>query len=58
MKNATFSSPAIAKELQRKYGGTTKVVRIPIHHERTVRNYIMGIEHAHKKAAKSKVSFP
>lgn len=53
----TFSSPAIAKELQRKYGGSTRIVKIQMRHEGTVRRYIVGIEEAHKKAAKSKLSF-
>lgn len=53
----TFSSPTIARELQRKYGETTRIVKIQMRHERTVRKYIMGIEEAHKKAAKSKITF-
>jgi hypothetical protein len=52
-----FSSPGIARELQRKYGEKTEVVKIQMLHEGAVRKYIMGIEDAHKKAAKSKIVF-
>lgn len=52
-----FASPAIAKELQSRFGSSTKVVKIRIRHEAAVRKYIMGIEAAHKKAAKSKLAF-
>jgi hypothetical protein len=57
MKGAIFSSPKIAQEMQRIYGTSTKVVRIKMRHEEEVRNYVMKIEEAHKKAAKSKLNF-
>ncbi len=52
-----FSSPEIAKELERKYGEKTEVVKVRMHHEKIVRKYIIGIEKAHKRAAKSKLVF-
>ena len=52
-----FSSPEIARELQRKYGEKTEAVKIEMHHEGAVRKYIIGIEDAHRKAAKSKLVF-
>jgi hypothetical protein len=57
MKHATFSSPAIAKEIKRLYGDQAKMVQVELHHEEAVRTYVMKIEEAHKKAAKSKLRF-
>jgi len=53
----TFTSPAIAKEMARIYGDSTKVVKIEMRHEQEVKNYVMKIEKAHKKAAGSKLNF-
>jgi hypothetical protein len=53
----TFSSPALAKEIQRIYGTKVKIVKIPLRHARTVNNYVMKIENGHKKAADSKINF-
>jgi len=58
MEQSIFSSPAIAKEMKRIYGTSTKVVKIDMHHEEEVRKYVMKIEEAHKKAAESKLTFP
>jgi len=55
MAENNFSSPAIAKELQKRYGNKTKVVKISMRHEEEVKNFVMKIEEAHKKAAKSKL---
>jgi hypothetical protein len=52
-----FSSPEIARELQRKYGEKTEVVKVQMRHERAVRRYIVGFEDAQKRAAKSKLVF-
>jgi hypothetical protein len=57
MTEFTFSSPALAKEIQRIYGQKAKIVKIPLRHGKAVRNYIMKIEDGHKKAAHSKLSF-
>lgn len=57
MKRITFSSPTIAKEVERVYGGSTKVVKVKMQHEQDVKKYVMEIEEAHKKAAKSKLAF-
>jgi len=58
MEPAAFSSPAIAKRMKRIYGSRTKEVKIELLHEKEVRDYVMSIEEAHKKAAKSKLTFP
>lgn len=58
MEPATFSSPAIAKKMERVYGNRTKRVTIELLHEKEVKDYVMSIEEAHKKAAKSKLTFP
>lgn len=58
MEHSTFTSPAIAEEMQRIYGSSTKVINIKIRHEEEVKKYVMGIEDAHKKAATSKLAFP
>ena len=57
MKKATFSSPKIARMIQRQYGSNAKVVKIDIKHADQVREYVKKIEVAHKKAASSTVSF-
>lgn len=57
MKSAVFSSPAIAREMQKIYGKKAKVVKIEMRHEDEVKNYVMKIEDAHRKAAKSKLLF-
>jgi hypothetical protein len=54
----TFSSPAIAKKMERVYGSSAKKIKIELLHEKEVRDYVMSIEAAHKKAAKSKLTFP
>ncbi len=52
-----YSSPSIAKEVQRVYGDKAKVVDVPMRHEQTVRRFVTKIEQAHKDAAKSKLVF-
>ena len=54
----TFSSPAIAKKMERTFGSSAKKVKIELLHEKEARDYVMSIEEAHKKAAKSKTTFP
>ena len=58
MEQVTFSSPKIAREMKKVYGSNTKVVRIKMRHEEEVKKYVMKIEEAHNKAAKSKLAFP
>lgn len=57
-ESTTFSSPAIAKKMERVYGSSAKRVKIELLHEKEVKDYVMSIEEAHKKAAKSKITFP
>lgn len=52
-----YSSPGIAKEVQRVYGNKAKVVYVPMRHEQTVRRFVTKIEQAHKNAAKSRLVF-
>ncbi len=58
MDSPTFSSPAIARKVARAYGTETRKVRIQLLHEQEVREYLKRIKAAHKKAAKSKLTFP
>ncbi len=55
--NHMFSSPVIAKEMERIYGGKTEVIRMEIRHEEEVDSYVAEIEEAHNKAADSKLTF-
>lgn len=57
MKGPTFSSPTIAKEMKRIYGNRAKMIKVQMRHEDAVKNYVMKIEEAHKRAAKSKLIF-
>lgn len=56
MAEISFSSPAIAQELQKKYGDKTEVIKINIQHEEDVKNFVMRIEKAHQDAANSTLS--
>ena len=58
MAERIYSSPAIAKEMKRLYGSDTKVVTIEMRHKKAVKDYVMKIEEAHKRAAKSTLRFP
>jgi len=58
MARTTFSSPTIAKEMKRSYGASAKVVQIQMHHENSVKKFVMEIEEDHKRAANSKLRFP
>lgn len=51
------ASNKIAEALLKLYPSECKIVKINMLHERAVRAYIMGIEKAHKMAAKSKLRF-
>lgn len=57
MAEVTYSSPSIARKMKRIYGSSAKVVKINIRHAGEVRAYVKKIEEAHKKAAKSELSF-
>ena len=58
MAKRIYSSPEISREMERIYGSDTKVVKIGMRHRQAVKTYVMKIEEAHKKAAKSKLRFP
>lgn len=55
MAEIVFSSPAIAKEIQKRYGNKSKVIKINMRHEEEVKDFVMKIEKAHKNAANSKL---
>jgi hypothetical protein len=57
MKEVTYSSPEIAKEIRKRYGSSAKVVHFDMRHEEEVRKYVLKIEEAHKKAASSNLRF-
>ena len=50
-------SGEIARELVRLFPSECKVIEIEMLHTKAVRKYVMGIEKAHKRAAKSKLQF-
>ena len=52
-----YSSPALAKEMERIYGSDTKVFKVQMQHEGEIKKYLMKTEEAHKRAAKSKLRF-
>lgn len=57
MEQAAFSSPVIAKKMQRVFGSNTQVVKIEMRHEDDVKKYVMRIEEGRNKPAKSKLPF-
>ena len=57
MSRITYTSPAIAKEVERIYGNKTEHVAIEMRHEQAIKRYIMEIEAARKKPAVSKCKF-
>ena len=57
MERVRFTSPAIAKEMERVYGNSAEVIKIKMRHEKEINGYVKKFEEAHKKTAKSKLSF-
>jgi hypothetical protein len=51
-----FSSPALAKEMERIFGHKTEI-KIQMKHEAEIKKYLVQTEDAYKKAAKSKLHF-
>ena len=61
MEQAAFSSPVIAKKMQRVFGSNTQVVKIEMRHEDDVKKYVMRIENHTKfflKLQYSKIKSP
>ncbi len=56
-RDRTFTSPAIAEEMQRAYGKSVKSVKIELKHEKEVADYVRKIEQAHRETAQSKLVF-
>lgn len=48
----------MAEKMKQLYGDRAREVKIEILYEKEAWDYVMSIEEAHKKAAKSKVTFP
>ena len=57
MPEPQFTSPVIAKKMQKKFGKTTTTVSVDMKYRRDVGNFVRQIEKAHKQAAKSKLKF-
>jgi hypothetical protein len=51
-----YSSPALAKEMERIFGQKNEV-KIQMKHEGEIKKFLAQTEEAHKKAAKSKLHF-
>lgn len=47
----------LAKAMKQLFPHSYKIVKIDILYEKEVRDYVMGIEKAHKRAAHSKLKF-
>jgi len=48
----------LAKEFKRIFGDKGKEIRIKLLYQKEVNRYVGEIEEAHKKAAKSRLTFP
>lgn len=57
MSRITYTSPAIAKAVERLYGNKTEHVAIEMRHEQAIKRYVMEIETARKKPAVSRSKF-
>ncbi len=53
----TFTSPEIARKMQRIYGNSLENVEIEMKHEKEILDYIKQFEKAHKDTAASKLIF-
>lgn len=54
---AKFSSPNIAKEMEKKFGNKTETVTVKMKYQKQVGAFVKKIEKAHKNAGKSKLIF-
>ncbi len=54
MKSTKISNPVVSREMRRFVASSgAKRIKITMLHEAEVKNYVMKIEKAHKKAAQS-----
>jgi hypothetical protein len=51
-----YSSPSLAKEMERIYGKKSEI-KIQMRHENEVKKFLIQTDQAYKKAAKSKLHF-
>ena len=56
-EQAKFTSPRIAKEIKKKFAEQTEIISIDMKYKRNIGRFIRKIERAHKRAAKSTLSF-
>jgi len=56
-EQAKFTSPKIAEEIKKKFAQQTEIISINMKYKRNIGRFIRKIERAHKKAAKSTLSF-
>jgi hypothetical protein len=55
--HVNFSSPEIAKEMEKAFGSEAKTVSVKIMHKQAVGNFVRKIEKAHKNTFKSTLVF-
>ena len=55
MENHAFTSPEIAKEMERVYGSNAKIVQIEVQHDDEVKKYMTMMQEARERAAKLRV---
>lgn len=56
-EQAKFTSQKIAEEIKKKFAQQAEIISINIKYKRNIGRFIRKIERAHKKAAKSTLSF-
>jgi len=56
-KQATFGNTALAQKMASRFSAERETVKVRMRYSGEVRKFISKIEKAHKKAAKSKLSF-
>ncbi len=57
MSRITFTSPVIAKAVERIKGKKTEHIAIEMRHEKAIKKYVMEIETARNKPSVSKIKF-
>lgn len=57
VKQSTFGNADLAKKVASRFGKGQKSVKVKMQYAKEVQRFIRKVEEAHKKAAKSKLSF-
>ncbi|MEA2082684.1 MAG: hypothetical protein U9O82_00265 [Thermodesulfobacteriota bacterium] len=56
-KTSTFGNAELAKKIVSQFGTSQKTVKAEMRYTKEVQTFILKVEEAHKKAAKSKLIF-